>query len=431
VNKNPESGFLAGAKRENEFRAETGSDEGRIEERLRRAEESRYSLDDTRAVPVARPQALPSLRSGWRPWYWENSFHLLGFVQDSARGETFGVELELLALLSRLPAALDGGSTAAFVLRDQQGGTYFQSRLVESRETPVDVFNLGPSLAFYELAVFPADPRGAAGLARTSFLAMALLVGAFLVSIASGGGLLIAQARASWREAMQKTSFVSNVSHELKTPLTTLRMYTEMLRGGKLSEEKRTQYLDVMLSEGERLSRLVGNVLDFSRLEQGRKKYQMESLDLDDFTGRVVEASRVVFERPELCLTFISPSGSVPVLADSDALEQILLNLLDNAAKYGGAGGEIRVVVSRRGSRALVDVLDRGPGVPMEHRARIFDKFHRVDESLTAEQGGCGLGLSIARRLARDHGGDITCEGRPGGGAAFRLQLPAAEEARA
>ena len=383
---------------------------------------------ETASVPVSKPIPLAPLRYGWKPWHWENSFYLLGFVFDAARRQVFGVELELLALLSRLPAALDGGTTAAYLLRDQQGTTYFQSRLMGLGEVPADVFNLGPALPFYELAVFPADPAGAARLGRSSFLAMALLVGVFLAAIASGGGLLIMQARSSWREAMQKTSFVSNVSHELKTPLTTLRMYTEMLRGGKLAPEKQRQYLDVMLTEGERLSRLVGNVLDFSRLEQGRKKYQLERTDLNALTAALVESSRVAFERPDLCVTFVPAARPLFSRIDADAVEQIVLNLLDNAAKYGAGGGEIRVTLGEGPRGFRISVLDRGPGIPRAHREKIFDKFHRVDESLTASQGGCGLGLSIARRLARDLGGELTHEERPGGGAAFHLDLPADKE---
>jgi signal transduction histidine kinase len=381
---------------------------------------------------VVRDQAvslrLPSLRSAWRPWNWENSFFLLGFVEDSLRRQIFGVELELLALLARLPAALDGGSTAAFVLRDQLGSTYFQSRPVARTETPVDVFSLGPALPFFELAVFPADPASFARLGRGSFVAMALLVGVFLAAIASGGGLLIAQTRRSWKEAMQKTSFVSNVSHELKTPLTTLRMYTELLRGGKVTGEKQTQYLNVMLTEGERLSRLVSNVLDFSRLEEGRKKYQRETYDLGSQVEQVVEGARLAFERPELSLTMVPADGPLMVNTDRDAVEQIMLNLLDNATKYGGAGGEIRVVTDSPRGKPRIRVMDRGPGVSHDQRERIFEKFHRVDNSLTATQGGCGLGLSIARRLARDLGGDLRYENRPGGGAVFLLELPAAEK---
>jgi signal transduction histidine kinase len=370
--------------------------------------------------------ARSAFRSGWRPWHWENDFHLLGFVLDPRRNEVFGVEVELLALLSRLPTVLEGGATAALLLRDIHGNRLFQSRWVGEQETPAEVFNLGPALPFFELAVFPADPRTDARLDRTRLLAVSLLVGVFLAAIASGGGLLAMQARASAREALQKTSFVANVSHELKTPLTTLRLYTELLREGQADEAKRKRYLDVMLAEGERLSRLVGNVLDFSRLEQGGKRYQMRSLDLAATIAPVLERARLTLAQAGRELRFLQEGATPKVRADADAVEQILLNLLDNAAKYGGESGAVEVVVRATPAGGRLSVLDRGPGVPAGQRERVFEKFHRLDDALTARQGGCGLGLSIARRLARDQGGDLTCAERPGGGAAFHLDLPPA-----
>jgi signal transduction histidine kinase len=253
-----------------------------------------------------------------------------------------------------------------------------------------------------------------------------LLVGIFVMAILSGGSLLLRQARRSEEEARQKTSFVANVSHEFKTPLTTIRLYSELLELGRVAEEgRRGEYLRTIGRETQRLARLVNNALDFSRLEQGRKKYQREPLELRAEITRLLDTHQPRLAEAGLALQRELPAAPLTVTADRDALEQIVLNLLDNACKYATDGAEVTVVLAPRdGGGADLRVLDRGPGVPPAHRERIFEKFHRVDDTLTAEKHGAGLGLSIARQLARGLGGELRYEPRAGGGAAFVLELP-------
>jgi signal transduction histidine kinase len=219
---------------------------------------------------------------------------------------------------------------------------------------------------------------------------------------------------------------VANVSHEFKTPLTTIRLYSELLEQGRVAEgEKRGEYLRTIGRETQRLARLVNNVLDFSRLEQGRKKYQREPLDLTAALGQLLDAHAPRIGETGLEVKRNLPVEVVSVVTDRDAVEQIVLNLLDNACKYAAAGGEVVVALRpRSGAGVEVRVGDRGPGVPSAHREQIFEKFHRVDETLTAEKGGAGLGLSIARQLARGLGGELRYEARSGGGAEFVLELP-------
>jgi signal transduction histidine kinase len=215
------------------------------------------------------------------------------------------------------------------------------------------------------------------------------------------------------------------VSHEFKTPLTTIRLYSELLEQGRVPDaERRGEYLRTIGRETQRLARLVNNALDFSRLEQGRKKFQLEPLDLRAETDRLLDTQLPRFGEAGLALHRVLHSAPLPATTDRDAFEQIVLNLLDNACKYAGAGGEVTVrLAPRTGGSAELRVLDRGPGVPVEHRERIFEKFHRVDDTLTAEKHGAGLGLSIARQLARGLGGELRYEPRPDGGASFILEL--------
>ena len=216
------------------------------------------------------------------------------------------------------------------------------------------------------------------------------------------------------------------MSHEFKTPLTTIRLYAELLAQGRVSEgPRRAEYLETIGRETQRLARLVGNVLDFSRLEQGRKKYQPEPLDAGEVVRALLAAHEPRLAEAGLRLETALPSSPLPVTTDRDAFEQIVLNLLDNACKYAASGGEVLVSVKPGASGgATIEVSDRGPGVPPAHAERIFEKFHRVDDTLTSGHGGAGLGLGIARQLARGLGGDVSYRARSGGGATFILILP-------
>jgi signal transduction histidine kinase len=222
---------------------------------------------------------------------------------------------------------------------------------------------------------------------------------------------------------------VANVSHELKTPLTSIRMFAEMLRDGRQTDPARRQrYLDLMVAESGRLTRLVNNVLDFSQLEQGRKRYTMRETDLVGLCRGVLEAERPRLELAGFAVTF-SPAGEpAPVLADEDALRQVLGNLLSNAEKYSTDRRDIVVEAGATGGRPFFRVLDRGIGIAPEHATRIFREFYRVDDTLTTRVKGTGLGLSIARRIVRDHGGELSYEPREGGGSAFRAAFPSAAE---
>jgi signal transduction histidine kinase len=252
------------------------------------------------------------------------------------------------------------------------------------------------------------------------------LVGIFVSAILAGGGLLLRQARRSEQEAVQKTSFVANVSHEFKTPLTTIRLYSELLEQGRVRDTKQGgDYLRTIGRETERLARLVNNALDFSRLEQGQKKYARERVELAGELTRLLETHAPRVAEAGLALKRAMPAEPISVTTDRDAVEQIVLNLVDNACKYADTGGEVVVsAAALTGGGAEVRVADRGPGVPADQRERIFEKFHRVNDALTAEKTGAGLGLSIARQLARGLGGDLYYESRNGGGAEFVLKLP-------
>lgn len=380
---------------------------------------------------VAAAAAAPVReRRGWNPWIDGGRLYLIGWVQRGAVGDVRGVELELAALVSRLVALMPMEPSAGegYVLRNHQGRVVHQAGWVPDGGEPVVAVPLAGGLlpgwsvgGHLQAGTLPEGP--AAGLIGFG----TLLVAIFVFAILSGGSLLLWQARRSEEEALRKTSFVANVSHEFKTPLTTIRLYSELLEQGRVRDEAQGRdYLRTIGRETQRLSRLVNNALDFSRLEQGRKKFSIETLDLSAALARLLDTHAPRIAEAGMNLERVLPDTPLPVRADLDAFEQIVLNVLDNACKYAAAGGAVTVELrpAADGRGAEVSIGDRGPGVAPEHRERIFEKFHRVDEALTAEKTGTGLGLSIARKLARGMGGELRCASREGGGAEFILKLP-------
>jgi signal transduction histidine kinase len=225
-------------------------------------------------------------------------------------------------------------------------------------------------------------------------------------------------ARRAEELSRQKSDFVSAVSHELRTPLTTIRMHSEMLREGLVSEEKRDRFHEDLVNESVRLSQLVDNVLELSRIERGQRRMKLVEGDLGAFVGGVLEGQRGFLE--DKGVTVRGPDGDeeVRVPFDRQAVEQIVLNLLANAAKYGrGPEGVVDVRLHQRPDGVVeLSVLDRGPGIPEAERERVFQRFHRVEREETAHMPGTGIGLALVRELARAHGGDATVHDRDGGG---------------
>ena len=381
------------------------------------------------AQQLNQAPAITKGLSGWLPWFWEDGLYLLGWQEDAVSNQRYGLEIEMIALLSRLVPSLPEPSTGEiYALIDGQGQIVHRTGAGElTAATPLLVsLPVGSHLPHWQLRIYALkgiDPAGDRGLLILS----TLLVGCFVAAMLFGGSLLLWQACRHMRDARRKTSFVSHVSHELKTPLTTIRMYAELLDEGRIEgADKRQRYLQVIVSESQRLTRLVNNVLDFSRLEQKCKHYHLTTLHLSEVLGQVLDGQAVRLRQVGLKLTYRLPDQPVSVQADRDAVEQVLLNLIDNAIKYAAQGGDLVVELQQSGKIVEALIMDSGPGVPASQQKRIFQQFHRVDNDLTCNRPGCGLGLSIARRLLEDMHGSLRYRPREGGGACFIMQLPLA-----
>jgi signal transduction histidine kinase len=381
----------------------------------------------------------------------DNDQRWLGWMRSKAGGAVRGVVLSWAELeksmLNCFPTALD--PTAGYVLLDQKGNRVVSvfpdspatapgggapvpdgpaaNPAFKPLPTPGIAIALASELPGWTLQVyFNPAANIAGGYNALSTIMVAILV----MSVLIGGTLLMREARREASEAARKTNFVSNVSHELKTPLTTIRMYAELLGEGRVRDQaKQASYLTTIISESQRLTRLVNNVLDFSRLEQGRKQYNPADVAIAPVIQSVIESQKPRLDEAGFTIGSSFPAGAeVRIHADRDALEQVLINLIDNAMKYAASGRQIDIRVTVDSQFAYISVNDRGPGVPVAHRERIFEMFHRVDDSITASQPGAGLGLSIARRLMRDQDGDLYYQDNTPHGSSFIAKLPLASK---
>lgn len=246
------------------------------------------------------------------------------------------------------------------------------------------------------------------------------VLGLLFLSLIAGAWILAKSAKKAREEAMRKTDFLSNVSHEFKTPLTTICLCAELAQDEGLTPERRRRALASIVDESARLKRLVLNALDFSRLEKNRRAFVPEACDLAALAVAAGEPLRERFPAGGLKL----PEGSVPATADVAAFQQIVVILLENAAKYAARGGPVECGLATVGDRIELTVADRGPGMDKYGLKHAFDRFWRGDDATTAETGGSGLGLAIAKELAKGMKGVLSVAPRAGGGLVFTLSLP-------
>ncbi len=290
---------------------------------------------------------------------------------------------------------------------------------------PFVATEIGEVLPHWEVALYLANPGQLTDSARLVTLTLVLLIALALAAILAGGYFVAADTRRQLALAQKKTDFVSNVSHELKTPLTSIRMFADLLAEGRVKEpETRDRCLRIISSESERLTRLVNNVLDFARLEKNRKVYEMRAVDLHPVVERIWESEGGRLREAGFAVEWKGAPGPYAMVCDADAVSQVLVNLISNAEKYAVRRREITLTTAMEDGWFVAEILDRGPGVPRGLEDKIFEAFFRADDSLASGAQGSGLGLTLARRIARDHGGEVTCRVREGGGTIFTFKIP-------
>jgi signal transduction histidine kinase len=256
---------------------------------------------------------------------------------------------------------------------------------------------------------------------RTNFLILGAL------SLLMGGGMLIAYRNVSRELALAKlkSDFVSNVSHELRTPLALIRLYAETLELGRISTQgKQQEYYEIIRKESERLTSLINNILDFSRIESGKKEYSFRETDVGDLVRSTLESYRFEIEQNGFEFEQKIDSNLPPILVDREAIARSLLNLVNNAVKYSATQKYLGVNLYRYNGGLNLEVVDHGIGIPEKEQLKIFEKFYRVGDPLVHNTKGSGLGLSLVRHIVQAHGGEVAVQSAPGQGSKFIITLP-------
>jgi signal transduction histidine kinase len=243
------------------------------------------------------------------------------------------------------------------------------------------------------------------------------------------GGLVLTKHIVSKEMALArlKSDFVSNVSHELRTPLALIRLYAETLELGRITtQEKKQQYYRIIRKESERLTALINNILDFSRIEAGRKEYEFRNTDIAELVRNTLESYRYQIEQQGFAFEESIDSNLPAVPVDREAIARALVNLVNNALKYSSEEKFLGVKLYRENSVVKLEVADHGIGIARRDLSKIFEKFYRAGDPLVHNTKGSGLGLSLVRHITHAHGGEIAVESVPGKGSKFTLSLPLA-----
>jgi signal transduction histidine kinase len=252
-----------------------------------------------------------------------------------------------------------------------------------------------------------------------------MVLGALSVFMVGGIWLTYRNVSREMNLARLKSDFVANVSHELRTPLALIRLYAETLELGRLTaKEKYQEYFRIIREESERLTALINNILDFSRIDAGRKEYEFEETNLAELVHSTLDSYRFQIQQNGFGFEENISSDIPPVKVDREAIARSLLNLVNNALKYSKDQKYIGVSLYRVNGSVNLEVRDRGIGIPANEHEKIFEKFYRCGDPLVHNVKGSGLGLSLVRHIARAHGGDVLVESAPDKGSKFTIALP-------
>ena len=328
-------------------------------------------------------------------------------------------------LMRRLYDDLGGNSHMNVV--DGEGKLVYGPPIKEGGFTVGKKFPTTLYLWSVQVALVTADALGEE-VERQRLIELGLIASSGAVAIAGIVIVVVASVRER-RLAALRSDFVANVSHELKTPLALVRMFGELLLGERVqTPEKKRQYLEIIVSESERLTALIDNVLDFAKVERGKAGYDFEQGSLGEVVPRAVDVYRYRAEREGVAVNVDVQSGLPDAMIDPRAIELAVINLLDNALKYAKEGGRVDLRVERRGKFVAIQVTDHGPGISVEEQARIFERFVRGKNAGAKQVRGSGIGLALVQHIAESHGGDVTVRSPvtpDGKGSAFTLTIPA------
>jgi len=325
-------------------------------------------------------------------------------------------------VLAKTLGGLEGPSVLAVL--DRADNQVYPPRTVD-RARRVLTVAFGEALPTWRVALYQPDGVSPVGGVRRQAMLFTAAFALLLVVIVLGLGATYRVVRRESEMARLKSDFVANVSHDLKTPLSLIRMFGETLELGRAPDEAtRREYYAVITRESERLTRLIDNVLDFSRIEGGRQRYDISPHPVEPLVHDVMEAFRYPLAQRGFKVDVVVAADLPDVLMDPAAVKQALGNLVDNAIKYSGERRRLAVSARAEGDRVAIEVADEGIGIPAAEAERIFEKFYRIGRSETQGSRGSGVGLALVKHIAEAHGGRVGVESRPGEGSRFTLYLP-------
>jgi signal transduction histidine kinase len=323
-----------------------------------------------------------------------------------------------------LRKSLGGGDATILVLLDPQGRPIYPCTLTAGAQR-IAVARLREGLPDWQIALYQAPGAAPHQTVRRQVMLFSTALGILLVVIVAGSVTTYRLMRRESEVAKLKADFVANVSHDLKTPLSVIRMFGETLEMGRVPDQAtREEYYRVITRESERLSRLIDNVLDFSRIEGGRRTYERVPAPVEPLVRESLEPFAYPLAQGGFKVDVDVAADLPDVMMDAAAMAQALSNLVDNAIKYSGERKSIRVSARLIGGELALTVADEGIGIAPADHGRIFEKFYRVGRSDTQGRRGSGVGLALVRHVAEAHGGRVTVESRPGEGSRFTITVP-------
>lgn len=390
---------------------------------------------------------------GWYVWHWNAELHQLFWWRD-AQQRVIAFELSPVSVLSdiiaRLPATVNtpAMSNSSTRLINSNGQIIYEwgKYQVKQGEKYIAMLPLSHPLGSWKLEYYGRAINGTTTANSLSILVAVLLIGTALTALAT---YLYREHQRELRVAQQRVNFVNQVSHELKTPLTNIRLYAELLEAevaevfedeqdqeevkqgakqGAQEAEKARKYIAIITAESQRLSRLISNILRFGQLQKSHLELHLKNARVDDIIQNSVLAFTPALQARGVEIHLDLHANSL-VMLDTEALEQILNNLISNAEKYAASGAALHITSAQTAAISNIVVRDFGPGIPTRERVRVFQAFYRISSLLSDGVTGTGIGLDIARRLARLHGGDLVLQDvNVGACFALTLHTPSAKE---
>jgi signal transduction histidine kinase len=386
------------------------------------------SKDSAQPIEISKTPQQPD--SGWHVWFWGQGLNII-LWQRLPNGDLIGAELDRARLIADIIEVLpeDDVSTdhrlqGRIMLCDAADKSIYQWGQYEPPDNAPALAQmpLSSPLNSWRLKYYLSPDYARSFQGQTAYFALAIGIAAAILALMV---LAIYFYRESARQILmagKRVTFVNQVSHELKTPLTNIRMYAELLQDTPPEDQSKTRkYLSIIVDESHRLTRLIANILSFSKGQRDKLKLRLAPVIVDDVIQSVLDNFKASFGQRNIAVEFDAAAPD-PVLADSDAIAQILGNLLSNVEKYAASGCYIKITSRYANSDTRIAVADKGPGIPSNMSDKIFQPFQRISNKLTDGVSGTGIGLTISRQLARLHGGDVTLQ-KSQTGATFEVQL--------